>query len=184
MPGALLEGWGDALACELLAVHCRSTAASLFSPLFALPCQRPLQRTAPGHPLRSCHLARDQMEAESRVFTLEHHSSFLSPSPAVVRARSTSGSADELRRRCVALGVQARAVPVLPGWLLAAPGHECRMPLCRDCECVPDVPTCLFLAAPRPFPCFCNGTVASQTPRPANLRPPRPLCTSQLRGDE
>ncbi|KAG8465979.1 hypothetical protein KFE25_005549 [Diacronema lutheri] len=44
-----------------------------------------------------------QLEAESRVFVLEHHTSILSPSPAVVRARSTSGSADELRRRYEAM---------------------------------------------------------------------------------
>jgi hypothetical protein len=40
-----------------------------------------------------------KLEAESAMFVLEHHQPFLSPLPSVVRARSTSGSADELRRR-------------------------------------------------------------------------------------
>jgi hypothetical protein len=39
------------------------------------------------------------MEAESRVFVLKRHSTFLSPLSSVIRSRSTSGSADELRRR-------------------------------------------------------------------------------------
>lgn len=50
-----------------------------------------------------------RMEAESAVFELEHHSNILSPSPAVVRARATSGSAGELRRRYAAMNEAMQA---------------------------------------------------------------------------
>lgn len=44
-----------------------------------------------------------QMEAEGRIFVLEHHTTVLSPLPSMVRQRSRSGSAGELRRQFDAL---------------------------------------------------------------------------------